>query len=88
MSSRIEIKFSRQIRDTSSHTLPLRLVFTSALITTHPVFSGTSNYSSNFKFHNSHSKKLDVAETLDLGLKYDTALYQLPCFYHNSPTAV
>lgn len=88
MSSRIEIKFVRQIRDISCHILPLRLVYTSGLITIHPVFSGTSNYSSNFKFRNSHSKKLDIAETLDFGLKYDTALYQPSCFYHNSPTAV
>ena len=69
MSPRREIQCVRQIGDPSCDMVFLRQAYVSSVITTPLVFSSTSSYGHNFKFHNSHSKKLDVAETLDFGLK-------------------
>lgn len=54
------------------HVSP-QLVYMSSLIATPLNFSSSSNYSGNFKFHSSYSKKLHVAvaEALDFGLKYE-----------------
>lgn len=69
MSPRREIQCVRQMGDTSCHMLFLRQAYVSSVITAPLGFSSTSNYAHNFKFHHSHSKKLDLAETLDFGLK-------------------
>lgn len=74
MSPRLAGKLLRQVGSISCHALPLQLVNLSSSIPTPLNSSSTSSYSGHFKFHNSHSKQLDVAETLDFGLKCDAML--------------